>query len=53
MQGGILLCAWVPDPSSGRNGTTMPPLCDHIPDAERQRIAKALLDYLQAVPVLR
>ena len=44
---------WVLDPSSMRAGTSMPPLYDHIPDTERRRIAKALFDYLQAVPILR
>ena len=44
---------WVLNPSSGRSNTTMPPLYRHIPEAERQRIAKALFDYLRAVPVLQ
>ena len=44
---------WVLDPSSVRAGTSMPPLYRHIPDTERRRIAKALFDYLRAVPVLR
>ena len=44
---------WVLDPSSVRAGTSMPPLYHHIPDAERRRIAKALFDYLRAVPILR
>ena len=44
---------WVLDPSSVRAGTSMPPLYHHIPDAERRRIAKALFDYLRAVPILQ
>jgi mono/diheme cytochrome c family protein len=44
---------WVLEPSSVRAGTSMPPLYRHIPDDERQRIAKTLFDYLRAVPVLR
>ena len=44
---------WVLDPSSVRSGTTMPPLYRHIPDTERRRIAKALFDYLTAVPILQ
>ena len=42
---------WVLDPSAVRSNTTMPPLSDRLPDAERRRIAKALFDYLTAVPV--
>ena len=44
---------WVLNPSSVRSNTNMPPLSDRLPDAERRRIAKALFDYLTAVPVLR
>ena len=44
---------WVLNPSSVRSNTTMPPLSDRIPDAERRRIAKALFDYLTAVPILQ
>jgi len=44
---------WVLDPSAVRSNTTMPPLSDRLPDAERQRIAKALFDYLTAVPVVQ
>ena len=40
-------------PSSVRSDTTMPPLSDRLPDAERRRIAKALFDYLTAVPILQ
>ena len=32
--------------------TTMPPLSDRLAEDERQRIAKALFDYLTAIPVL-
>ena len=44
---------WVLNPSSVRSNTNMPQLSDRLPDAERRRIAKALFDYLTAVPVLR
>ena len=44
---------WVLNPSAVRSNTTMPPLSDRLPDAERRRIAKALFDYLTAVPVLQ
>ena len=44
---------WVLNPSSVRSNTTMPALSDRLPEAERRRIAKALLDYLTAVSVLR
>ena len=44
---------WVLNPSSVRSNTTMPPLSERIPDAERKRIAKALFDYLTAVPILQ
>lgn len=44
---------WVLDPSTVRSDTTMPPLYHHIPQAERLRIAKALFDYLTAVPILQ
>ena len=44
---------WVLSPSSVRSNTTMPPLSNRLPDAERRRIAKALFDYLTAVPILQ
>ncbi len=44
---------WVLNPSAVRNTTTMPPLSDRLPDSERRRIAKALFDYLTAVPILQ
>ena len=44
---------WVLNPSSVRSDTTMPPLSGRLPDAERRRIAKALFDYLTAVPILQ
>ena len=44
---------WVLSPSAVRSSTTMPPLSDRLPDAERRRIAKALFDYLTAVPILQ
>ena len=39
-------------PLSVLEETTMPPLSDRLPEPERQRIAKALFDYLRALPVL-
>lgn len=44
---------WVLSPSSVRDNTNMPPLSDRLPEPERRRIAKALFDYLTAVPILR
>jgi mono/diheme cytochrome c family protein len=44
---------WVLAPSSVKEGTTMPALSHRLPEVERQRIAKALYDYLSHVPVLR
>ena len=44
---------WVLHPSEVRSNTTMPALSDRLPDAERRRIAKALFDYLTAVPLLQ
>jgi mono/diheme cytochrome c family protein len=44
---------WVLAPSSVKTGTTMPALSQRLPESERQRIAKALYDYLSHVPVLR
>ena len=44
---------WVLNPSSVRSNTTMPPLSDRLPDAERRRVAKALFDYLTVVPILQ
>ena len=44
---------WVLNPSSERPNTTMPPLSNRLPEAERRRIAKAAFDYLRAVPILR
>ena len=41
------------NPSSVRSNTTMPSLSDRLPEAERRRIARALFDYLTAVPVLQ
>ena len=41
------------NPSSVRSDTTMPPLSGRLPDAERRRIAKALFEYLTAVPILQ
>ena len=39
-------------PFSVLEETTMPPLSDRLDEDERQRIAKALFDYLVALPVL-
>ena len=39
-------------PAAEREGATMPALSDRLPEAERQRIAGAIFDYLKAVPVL-
>ena len=39
-------------PLSVLKETTMPPLSDRLAEEERQRIAKALFDYLVALPVL-
>ena len=39
------------DPSSVRQGATMPPLADRQPEAERRRMARAVFDYLRAMPV--
>ena len=44
---------WVLNPSAVRSNTAMPPLSDRLPDTERRRIAKALFDYLTAVPILQ
>ena len=39
-------------PLSALEETTMPPLSDRLAEEERQRIAKALFDYLTALPLL-
>ncbi len=39
-------------PAAERDGSTMPSLSDRLPEAERRRIAGAILDYLRAAPVL-
>ena len=39
-------------PLSVLEETTMPPLSDRLPAPERERIAKALFEYLNALPVL-
>lgn len=38
-------------PASERTGATMPALSDRLSEGERRRIADAVFDYLQAVPV--
>ena len=40
------------EPLSVFEETTMPPLSDRLDETERERIAKALFDYLVALPVL-
>lgn len=44
--------AWVLDPHRVKPGTTMPPLADAMPQADRQALANRLLGYLRAVPVV-
>lgn len=44
--------AWVLDPASQREGTTMPALAPQLGETERARIAEALYDYLANVAVL-
>ncbi len=39
-------------PAAERDDSTMPSLSDRLPEAERRRIAGAILGYLEAVPVL-
>ena len=39
-------------PRSVPSKTTMPPLSDRLAEPERERIAKALFDYLKALPIL-
>ena len=41
------------NPSSVRPNTTMPPLSDRLSEGERRRVAKAVFNYLRAVPVLQ
>ena len=38
-------------PRSVLEETTMPPLSERLPEPERERIARALFDYLRALPV--
>ncbi len=38
-------------PASARSGATMPALSDRLSEAERQRIAESMFDYLRTVPV--
>lgn len=42
---------WVLEPSRVKPGTTMPPLPEGLPPAERDALARRLLEYLKAVPV--
>ena len=39
-------------PSSARSTSQMPPVAYRLPEDERRRIAKALFDYLTAVPIV-
>ena len=41
---------WVLAPSSVKPGTTMPPIADQRPQAEREALARQILDYLKALP---
>jgi|CXWL01.1.fsa_nt_gi mono/diheme cytochrome c family protein len=42
---------WVLNPGAQNPGTTMPPLLDAMPEAERQAIAEKIYQYLLALPV--
>jgi hypothetical protein len=44
--------AWVLEPQSVNAQTTMPPLAPHLPQAEREGIARDLYDYFLELPVL-
>ncbi len=39
-------------PSSVRSTSQMPPVAYRLPEDERRRIARALFDYLTAVPIV-
>lgn len=41
---------WVLAPSSLKPGTQMPPIADQRPQAEREVLARQILDYLKALP---
>lgn len=41
---------WVLTPSAVKPGTTMPPLAENLPEAERQAMAQRLFAYLNALP---
>lgn len=43
---------WVLEPSRVKPGTTMPPLPEGLPRAEREALARRLLDYLKTIPVV-
>ena len=43
---------WVLIPSAVKPGTTMPPLAEHMPQAERQSWAQRLFAYLNALPAV-
>lgn len=45
------LLRWMLEPSRVKPGTTMPPLPEGLPPAERDALARRLLEYLKAVPV--
>lgn len=41
---------WLLTPNAVKPGTTMPPLADRLPRAERQAMARELFEYLRALP---
>lgn len=41
---------WLLEPAAVRSGTTMPPLAEGLPPAERAALAQRLYDYLRALP---
>ncbi len=42
---------WLLQPAQLKPGTTMPPLSEGLPEAEREALAQQLHDYLKALPV--
>jgi mono/diheme cytochrome c family protein len=44
---------WVLAPNTVKPGTTMPPMGGNLPKPEREKIARKLYEYLQAVPVIK
>ncbi|MBB2487898.1 cytochrome c family protein [Mitsuaria sp. WAJ17] len=43
--------AWLLQPAQLKPGTTMPPLSEGLPQAEREALAQQLQDYLKALPL--